>query len=338
MNSKIAVIGVGGRTGTMLAFEIGRKNKNIFGVAEARQLQLIKDKKLYIQRGENLELFREKVILPEDFGKDSLPDIIFLTVKNPVGPTVKYYYQKMYSIIKGKNENLPTLILSQNGLSAGREAIIALKEIFGEEEAKKIQVIRMSLFNSVDKKEISDKIYISYFLPIRLAFGVVSGSKETTQLRNIFKDSEIEAEEVSPKNVQNMEFSKLFTNLIGVPSALKNLSIKEGFKDKEIFEEEIEVLKEYLKVVRVSGGKILNFKKMPLKLLANLISFCPLSILSLFRGKLANAISKGRGGKPKGNLDEIDYYNGEVVKLGKNLSMPTPANEKVLNLARMVQN
>lgn len=332
MSSKIAVIGVGGRTGTMLAFELGKSN-DLFGIAEKKELELIKAKKFYVKRGEEVDLFKEMVILPEDFINNLLPDIIFLTVKNPVAPAVRYYYQKAKMMAKEENQKLPMLVLSQNGLEAGKEAITVLKEIFGK-KAEQIQVVRLSLFNSVDKKENSGKIYVSYFLPVRLAFGVISGPKETTGLKNIFKEAGIEAEEVLPENVRNMEFSKLLTNLIGLPSALKNLSIKEGFENKEIFKEEIEVLREYLKVVKASNGKILNFKKMPLKLLANLISFCPLSVLFLFRKKLADEVSKGRGGKPKGNLDEIDYYNGEVVKLAKKLGIKVPTNEKILKLAK----
>lgn len=338
--AKIAIIGVGGRTGTMFAFELKEKN-DILSVGSEKEVKLIKNKKLYLKRGRNLELFQGNVILPNDFPNDFNPEIIFLTVKNPVGPAVKYYYQKI------KDKNFPTLILSQNGLSAGEEALAVLKEIFGK-DAEKIQIVRVSLFNPIEKEEVEENIYpvrnkakiqkdrisngvcINYFLPVHLAFGVFSGQKDVAKIKNIFQQSNIEAEEVKPEDVKNMEFSKLFTNLIGVPSALKSLSIEEGFKNKEIFQEEVLILKEYLKVVKRSGGRILNFKKMPLSLLANLIYFCPLSILSFFKGKLAKAISKGRGGKPKGNLDEVDYYNGEVVKLGEKLGVPTPFNKKVL--------
>ncbi|MDI6591917.1 MAG: ketopantoate reductase C-terminal domain-containing protein [Patescibacteria group bacterium] len=326
---KIVVIGVGGRTGTMLAFELSKKIEGVWGIGKEREIEVIKNKKLYVKReGKKPELFEGKVALPEEFSQQS-PEIIFLTVKNPISPAVRYYYQK----IKAENKKFPTLILSQNGLSAGREAIEVLKEIFGK-EAEKIQVIRVSLFNPVDKEEIDEKIYIDYFLPIRLAFGVISGSKETKEIKDIFKKAGIEAEEISSENIKNMEFSKLLTNLIGMPSAARNFSIKQGFEDLEIFREEIEALREYIKVVKANKGKFLNFQKMPIKLLAILIYYLPFPILLFLRKKLAKAITKGRGGKPKGNLDEIDYYNGEVVRLGKELGIKTPVNEKILKKIR----
>ncbi|GAI17549.1 unnamed protein product, partial [marine sediment metagenome] len=50
------------------------------------------------------------------------------------------------------------------------------------------------------------------------------------------------------------------------------------------------------------------------------------------RNILSGFISKGRGGKLK-DLDEIDYYNGGVVKLGKRIGVETLVNEKVYKRA-----
>jgi ketopantoate reductase len=40
-------------------------------------------------------------------------------------------------------------------------------------------------------------------------------------------------------------------------------------------------------------------------------------------------ITKGRGSKEKGNIDEIDYYTGAVLAMGKRLGIPTPVNDRV---------
>jgi hypothetical protein len=63
--------------------------------------------------------------------------------------------------------------------------------------------------------------------------------------------------------------------------------------------------------------------------LTSFIEKTPLPILELFRKKIGKVISKERGGKPKGNLDEIDYYIGEVIKLGKKLKIGTPFNQRI---------
>jgi hypothetical protein len=54
-----------------------------------------------------------------------------------------------------------------------------------------------------------------------------------------------------------------------------------------------------------------------------------LPLLSLFRKRIAKAIAKGRGRKGKGNIDEIDYYNGAVVRMGERFNIDTPVNRKI---------
>lgn len=334
---KIAIIGVGGRTGTMFAFEF-QKAEGIKVLGIGKDIEKIKNKKLFVQRSqEPPELFEGEVILDSQFSGDSLTEIIFLATKNPVGPAVQYYYQKIKDYnppSHPQKERLPTLVLSQNGISAIEEARRALREVLKERE-KEVQIIRVSLFNPVDSQEIDDKIYINYFLPIRLVFGVASGPENTETLHFIFQKAKIEAEEISPKDVKNTELSKLLTNLIGMASVAKGLSIEDGFKDKETFLEEIRVIKEYLRVVKASGGKLLNLPHYPIKLLSILFSL-PEFLLLFFRQKLGKLISKGRGKKPKGNLDEVDYYNGAVIKLGKELGISTPVNEKIIKKVKEI--
>jgi len=326
---KIAIIGVGGRTGTMFAFEL-QKAADVLGIG--KEIDKIQKKEFFVERsGHPLELFEAEVVAESQFPNGFFPEIIFLATKNPVGPAVKYYYQKF----KENSLPFPGLVLSQNGIAAAKDASSALKEVLGE-EAEKVQLIRVSLFNPVEKKLLDNKICISYFLPIRLSFGVISGSRETKELKEVFKKAGIEATEFLPGEVKNMEFSKFFTNLIGIPSAVRGLPIKEGFKDLEIFKEEIGGLREYVKVVRAAKGNFLNLSKIPVKLLVKLIYYLPLPILISFRKQLGKLIDKGRGGKPKGNLDEIDYYNGEVVKLGKELGVSTPINEKIIKKVKEI--
>ena len=113
-------------------------------------------------------------------------------------------------------------------------------------------------------------------------------------------------------------------------SAANDLSLREGFGERETFKEEVIGLREYIRVVRAAGGNFLNLSPYPIKLFAFLIEKIPLPILIFFRKKIWTIVSHGRKGKEKGNLDEIDYYQGEVVRLGKEIGIPTPINEKIL--------
>ncbi|MBU4299542.1 hypothetical protein KJ636_05895 [Patescibacteria group bacterium] len=340
MESKIAVIGVGGRTGAMFAFEF-KKAAEVLGVGREKEIEIIQKKKLYIKKeGHPAELFEVKAIKDTEFPDGFLParnalhsnaggpEIIFLTIKNPVGPAVEYYYQKI------KNEKkLPVLVLSQNGLAAGEEAKNGLEKTLGQ-RANEVQIIRLSLLNAVERKNLESKIYIGYSLPIRLCFGVFSGQGETKKIAALFKEAGIEAEEIPPEKVRDMEFSKLFLNLIGMSSAANGLSLREGFGERETFKEEINSLREYIRVVRAAGGNFLNLSPYPIKLFVFLVEKIPLPILIFFRQKIWTIVSRGRKGKEKGNLDEIDYYQGEVVRLGKETGIKTSVSEEILKRAK----
>ena len=264
---KIATIGIGGRTGTMFAFEL-RNSAEILGIGGEKEVKLIKEGRIYLERkGSKPEKFEAEVVSQEEFNEEIVPDFVFFAVKNPIGPAVKYYYQKFK-----ESEKIPSLILSQNGISAVEEAKKELEEIFGE-ISKEIRIIRISLFNPISSEEDNDEVKISYFLPIRLALGLASGPKKIKDIKEIFERAGVEAEEVPPENIKNMEYSKLFINLIGMASAAKGLTIEEGFKNKETFEEEIRALREYIKVVKKDGGKFLNLHHYPIKLFVLFLQF-----------------------------------------------------------------
>lgn len=318
---KIAIVGTGGRTGTMFAYEL-RHFANVLGVTKEEQMESIAQKKLYIQRKkQNFQLFDCKVIRDSDFKADLAPDIIFITTKNPVYNIVKYYFEKF------KNEKIPAIFISQNGINALSETRQALKEIF-RKEAENIQIIRCILFNPIDSGHKENKVHIRYSLPIRIAVSKAQGYGDIKKFVEIFKSAGFKVNEFSEKNAKNLEFSKLFLNLIGMASASHGFSVRDGFKNKEIFKEEVEALKEYIKVVKKSYGKFLNFSHYPIKFLSIFIELTPIFFLIPIRNILSGFISKERGGKLK-DLDEIDYYNGGVVKLGKKMGVKILINEKI---------
>jgi len=322
MKKKIALVGVGGRTGTLFANELGSA-ASILGIDRKNAVDKIKDGKVFVLRDEGKPIQLDCVAFPESyFSADTKVDFLFLVTKNPVAPAIRYYYER------ADRENLPDLILSQNGFLAADEAHSELEKMFGV-NAQKIRIIRVSLFNPVSIEQNGETSLISYFLPIRLAFGIASGPDELDNIREIFKNANIEAYEVAPEDVKNMEFSKLFTNLIGVASSSHGLTIEEGFANENIFAEEIIALREFTSVVKKSGGHFLNFSHYPINFFASLISILPLPILTIFRPQIVKVVSRGRGGKGKGNIDEIDYYNGAVIKLGERLGIDTLVNKKI---------
>jgi 2-dehydropantoate 2-reductase len=316
---KIAVIGVGGRTGTMFCFEL-KDVANVLGIGKEIKKKLLIEKK----KGQT-QPFEGRIILDSQWSlNDFSPDIIFLAIKNPVGQAIKYYYQRM------KEKGIfPTLILSQNGVAAISDSISALKEIFGS-DYEKIRIVRLNLFNPIDRKQQKTEIIVNYSLPIRISFGKVSGPGSLKDIQLLFKNAGFETTEFSQDKIRDMELSKLFFNLIGIPSATSGLGIKQGFENSETFTEEFKALKEYIRVIKKSGNSFINFPKYYVKWLTLMIHVLPIPLLLLFRKNIAKIITKGREGKPK-DLTEIKYYNGFVVDLGERLGVPTPINQKIVN-------
>jgi len=334
-NSKlIGIVGMG-RTGSMFFQEL-KDSFEVFGISKKEDIELIKEGKVWIKKNGKEEVLKGNFLFDSEF--DHSFDFLFFTVKNPVGPAISFYFKR----IKEKKIKIPAVFLSQNGIEAAEEALSVLKEIFGE-KSKEIPVFRISLFNPVDREEKNGRIFISYSLPVKMAIAQISGPK--IDISQIFERKNFKVFFIDPKNAKNMEYSKLLLNLIGIPSATHGLSIKEGFSKKEIFKEEILALREYKRVVKLSGGKFLNFPGYPVKFLSFLISL-PISFLLPFREILAEKIEEGRRGKKK-DLDEIDYYNGAVLKMAKALSafkaplsgakklkVKVPINSKILERAK----
>jgi len=110
----------------------------------------------------------------------------------------------------------------------------------------------LALFNSVREVKDGETSIIEYKTPIRVAFSVFYGTNETDALEDILKNSGIEYTKVPRDDLKNMEYSKLFTNLIGIPSYSLGFNIEDGLRNKDAFKEEMLALKEYVAVVKKS--------------------------------------------------------------------------------------
>jgi len=329
---KISIIGIGGRTGTLFAQKL-KNVTEVLGVGREKEIETMNSKNFLIQkRGFDPEVLDQKIIKDQDFGNYPLPDYIFVATRNPIYPVVKYYYQ----IVKEKNGKLPVLVLSQNGISAVEEAVSALREVFGG-DALKVQIIRLNLFNSVDGVKRGETICMKYFEPVRLVFSSAFGPEDASGLGSIFESAGIEYTEYPRKDARNMEYSKLFLNLIGMAAASYGQSVEKGYQSKEIFKEEVLMMREYIGSVKLANGRFLNFKHYPVGVLSSIINIVPMPMLVLARSVLAKMVSSGRGNKPK-DLGEINYYNGGVIKLAQTVGLKTPINVKIYNQAKKLLN
>ena len=329
MKPHILIVGIGGRTGSMFARELGGVCR-ITGVGRDQEINSIKAGDIAVQaEGGDQQVLKVDVIRSSEYGsvaKVLAPDYIFVTTRNPVGEVVKNYYQPFAG-----STQIPKLVLSQNGLSAIADAKKALTEIFGEATAK-IDIIRVSLLNPIDARADGSRLIISYRLPIKLGFGS-QGPADAAEIAGVFQKAAFKAEQFSGTQVLAMERAKLFLNLIGMASAVAGLPVGEGLADPKTFTQEILMLREYAQVVKKSKGSFATLGGYPIGQISFLLSYVPMPLLVMARKKLIAIVAKNRSNKPK-DLGEIDYYNGEVVRLGKAVGVATPVNEEIVRRAK----
>lgn len=337
----IYVVGAAGRTGMLFCRELQNAARMI-GVAFSAEIENIKSGKAKIARGKNPpEIFTAELVPPEDFGAAivrNAPDFLWLAARNPVDKITAFYYRHF-----ANQQNFPALVLSQNGLSAVADAKKGLQEALGQ-DADKVAIVRVSLINGVDLNTDGDgTLTIGYKLPIKLGFGTVKtyigdtdvNSSASLGLGEIFEKAGIGARQFRGKDVLAMENAKLFLNLIGMAAAANGADVAAGWRDKNIFKKEMAALREFVLAVNAArGGFAAKLGGYPVKLLARL-ALLPVCLLAPWRGILAGAVAKGRNRLK--DLSEIDYYNGEVVRLGKKANVPTPVNEEIIAKARALK-
>lgn len=318
---KIMIVGVPGRTATLFAEEL-KKAANVLGVGRRELVENIKKGNVFVSKGSNIFRFDIDIISKKEIHTQKDIDYLFITTKNPVSSVIKEYLPEF-------EEKIPNIVLSQNGFKAAEEAKEAIDEIFGSTK-NSYQIIRLALFNSVREVKDGETSIIEYKTPIRVAFSVFYGTNETDALEDILKNSGIEYTKVPRDDLKNMEYSKLFTNLIGIPSYSLGLNIEDGLRNKDAFKEEMLALKEYVAVVKKSGGHFLNLPHYPIATFASLVEHIPLSVLLFFRPTVTKLVLSLRHTKEKGNIDEIDYYTGAIIDLGRRYRVEMPINERVL--------
>ncbi|MEJ2757672.1 MAG: 2-dehydropantoate 2-reductase [Anaerolineales bacterium] len=226
-------------------------------------------------------------------------------------------------------DNLPPFLSLQNGVE--NEDKIAT--IIGTEN-----VIPATVTTAVGKHGPGD-ITLEKFRGI----GISALHPLSMRLETAFKAANLNPQLFS--NPAAMKWSKMLTNLVAnATSAVLGLPPGDVYTQKSVFQVEAAQLRETLQVMSALNLPVVDLPGTPVRLLAAVIKFLPLSIS---RPLLKKAVIGGRGDKmPSFYLDlysgrdksEVEFLNGAVVRAGKRIGVPTPANAFLTTtLLRMVQ-
>ncbi len=144
-------------------------------------------------------------------------------------------------------------------------------------------------------------------------------------------------------NIQGAHWLKLMVNLNNALPALTNRSVRQVSADPYLSRLGVGLIREGLRVTDRAGIRLESLPQMPVGLI-RLVGRLPIGLAAgMFAAMARRAEANGpllgstlqsiRRGRPT----EIDYLNGEVVQLGKQVGVPTPLNAKIVGLVHHVE-
>lgn len=232
-----------------------------------------------------------------------------------------YHTQAFIDSLPTSNHQLPTILCLSNGVDNEP----SLAQALGEEK-----IIAGTVTSAIGRRAAGDIV-----LEKLRGVGVAAGHPISDRLVSAFNEANLNARSF-PK-AADMKWSKMLTNLLAnASSAILDMTPAEIFGHPGLYRLEIEMMREALAVMKAQWISVVDLPGTPVRALAFAIRYLPLSIS---RPLLAKAVGGGRGAKmPSFHIDlhggntqsEVDYLNGAVVRAGKELGIPTPAN-RLLN-------
>lgn len=141
-------------------------------------------------------------------------------------------------------------------------------------------------------------------------------------------------------NIQGVHWTKLLVNnLANGLEAMTGQSIKECMRHAGLRKISIMTLKEGHQVIEKAGFHTAPLPGVPAPIMEFIIrSPAPIAarVLSLAMGS-SNTLSSTLQSLRRGRPTEIDYLNGEIVRLGQQVGLATPYNARVVEIVKGVE-
>jgi 2-dehydropantoate 2-reductase len=214
-------------------------------------------------------------------------------------------------------DKLPPILCLSNGV----DNELALAAVLGADK-----VIYGTVTSAIGRRAAGDIV-----LEKLRGIGIADGHPLSAKLVLAFNAAMLKAE-LFP-NALGMKWSKMLTNLLANPtSAILDMTAAQIFVDKQLYELEIEMLRECLAVMKAQNLEMADLPGTPVRALA----FFTKLPLWLSKPLLSRAVGSGRGTKmPSFHIDlhsgrgksEVDFLHGAVVRAGEKANVPTPVSK-----------
>lgn len=264
-----------------------------------------------------------KVEIKTDTSLDFKPDMVFVAVKTQDVDTACHN-------IKDRVRGIP-VVMMQNGI---RSTTIA-SEIFGEDS-----VISCILLLNARFTKPGHVTYIKE-APIIIGNRSSENMERLEILQLLFNHV---AKTVINNNIIGVQWSKLFINALGNSlDGMTGLTLGEYIDHTELRKIGIRILKEALRSVEKAGIKLEDLPGIPMSFFKYIIKL-PTPIGAGILKRLMTSKSDDETmtstlqSLKKGKKTEIDYINGEFVKLSEKSGLNAPYNKLAVELIHTIEN
>jgi len=313
---KIAVIGAGA-IGNLVAGYLKLKGEDVSLVGRNDSVSIIKEKGLQIsgvRRNFNIEIDATKRLTQNS-------DLVILATKTQ---DVEDALKDNLSFLKDS-----TILTTQNGVHADsivakyipKENIISSIVMFGATYLEPGKVV-----HNFEGNWILGRIFSKNDGHI---------AKVSEVLNKIFPT-------IVAKNIQGMKYLKVFVNANNCIPAILGISMQEAFSDIDISRISIAIWQEGLDIVSRSGIDLVSLPDFSLERMTKLTSMPIAEAARIFSGIMSNLSKEPLYGSilqsiKRGRVSEIDYINGEFVRLAKDNNLAASLNKKLVKMVHEVE-
>lgn len=144
-------------------------------------------------------------------------------------------------------------------------------------------------------------------------------------------------------DIKGMKYLKIFVNANNCIPAVLGMSMQEAFSDLEISRISIALWKEGFDIVSRLGIKLVSLPGFPMENIVKLTSMPQNESAKIFSGIMTNLSKEPLYGSilqsiKRGRLSEIDYINGEFVRLSERAGLEAPLNKALVDMVHEVEN
>lgn len=314
---RIAIIGAGA-IGSSLGGLLRRAGHDVTLIGRSAHVKAIRTSGLHVDG----VLGSFTVNVPADESLQSRPDLAFLTVKS----------QDVAAAVQANAAVLHdgSIVTCQNGVRSDELVRSAVPQ------ARIASIVINFHANFLEP----GKVTILYAGPLVVGRPFGENDAELEAIAGILREA---FPTVVSDNIRGAHWLKLIVNLNNALPALTNRSFREVYADACLRNLAVRAMREGLEMVERAGITLQSLPDMPV-LLAQMMRLLPMALAGRVAAAkirrmesqwplLGSTLQSLRRRRPT----EIDYLNGEVVRLGEQVGRPTSVNRTIVELVHQVE-